>query len=136
MKKLPSRRRCLVAVPLGLAFGVLCAWLASQNDPTIFDLHSPMFWTIVWNRLLIGFFVALAGAYKYHPVFGFRFYPALRGIILGALISLALAFGALLTPSDQAVKYFWLTILAGAIYGLIIDLIATKVGGEGKNLLV
>jgi hypothetical protein len=135
MKKLSSRRRFLVALPLGLAFGVLCALLASRNDPAIFDLRSPMFWTIVWNRFLIGIVVAFAGAYRRHPFFGFRCPPVLRGAILGTIVSPALAFGILITPSPDAVKYFWLTILVGAIYGVVIDLVATKFGGEGKNLL-
>ncbi|MCF7846055.1 MAG: hypothetical protein K9L85_02350 [Candidatus Peribacteraceae bacterium] len=135
MSKLPSRKRCIIAAALGLASGVLCAWLASQKDPAIFDLKSFTFWSIVWNRYLIGLTIALAGAYRFHPLFGFRIVPALRGAILGAIVSLALAFGALITPAENAAQIFWLTVGVGALYGLTIDLIATKIGGEGKGLL-
>ncbi|MFA6458614.1 MAG: hypothetical protein WCV72_04495 [Patescibacteria group bacterium] len=135
MSKLPARNRFLVALPLGLAFGVLCAWLASQKDPTIFDVKSFSFWTIVWNRFLIGLVIGFAGAFTRHPVFGFRCPAFLRGIVLGAVVSLALAFGALITPIENAAQIFWLTVGVGAFYGLVIDLLATKVGGEGKSLV-
>lgn len=135
MSKIPSRKRFLVAISLGLAFGVLCAWLASKNDPTIFSLKSSTFWTIVWNRFLIGLMIAFAGAFVRHPIFGFRCFPVFRGAILGAIVSLVIAFGILTMPIENVTMIFWATIGAGAIYGIIIDLVATKVGGEGKELL-
>ncbi|MCF7836879.1 hypothetical protein K9N08_02955 [Candidatus Gracilibacteria bacterium] len=135
MSTLPSRKRFLVAIPLGLTFGILCAWLASRQDPTIFNLKSFTFWTIVSNRLLIGAIVGLAGAYKVHPFLGFRIIPIVRGAILGTLVSLTLAFGALIAAPENATQIFWLIVGTGAIYGMIIDLVATKIGGEGKALL-
>ncbi len=70
-----------------------------------------------------------------HPIFGFRCFPFLRGAILGAVVSLVNAFGILTMPTENAATIFWLTIGVGAIYGLIIDVVATKIGGEGKTLI-
>ena len=76
---------------------------------------------------------ALAGAYVYHPIFGFRCYPWLRGTIMGVLASLPLAIGVpLYGPPMMTVVNLLFT---GAVYGLIIDVIATKVGGEGEAIL-
>ncbi len=36
---------------------------------------------------------------------------------------------------DEMRMIFWMTIAAGAVYGLIIDVIATKVAGDGKELM-
>lgn len=136
MKK--SAKRFLTAIPLGILAGVLCAYLASSKQPELFSLISPLFWVIVSDRFVLGIMVALAGAYVRHPVFGFRCYAWLRGAVMGALASLPLATGVFLMPAAGDMTswtVFWLTVGVGAVYGLIIDVIATKIGGEGKDLL-
>lgn len=90
-------------------------------------------WTIVTNRFAIGLIVGFAGAYTTHPVFGFRLPPYLRGFCLGVFISLSLAAGAMITPTTTW-TIFWATLIAGGIYGSVIDMIATKFGGEGKAI--
>ena len=135
MPTTPSRKRFLVAISLGFVFGILCVWLASAEDPAICSLKSFTFWTIVWNRILIGLMIAFAGAFVRSPIFGFRIFPFLRGTVIGAVVSLVNAFGILTMPTENAAMVFWLTVVAGAIYGLIIDVVATKVGGEGKALI-
>lgn len=127
-------KRAIISITLGLGFGVLCAYLASRSDPTIFSLKAPMFWVIVANRFLIGFTIFFAGWMTTHPLFKFPTPAWLRGFCIGAVVSLGLALGVLLNPSPEAVKLFWLTILSGAIYGLIIDSIASRCGGQGKDL--
>ena len=89
-------------------------------------------WTLVADRFLIGLVVALAGAYTIHPIFRFRCPPARRGAVLGAIVSLPLAAGVMIVPVGAPAPWniFWATILVGAIYGLIIDLVATKWGGQ------
>ncbi len=132
----PGRKRFMTAVPLGIAFGFLCAYLASRSVAVEF-WWTPLMWTIVTDRFLVGLLVALGGAYVIHPVFRFRCHPILRGAVLGAVASLPLATGGMMTPpaSMSAWTLFWATVLAGAFYGAVIDLIATKVAGEGEVLI-
>lgn len=94
-------------------------------------------WNIVTSRFVTGMMIGFAGAFKHHPLFGFKLNPILRGIALGILTSLPLAIGTMITPVEAISPWtlFWATILMGAIYGAIIDFAATKWGGEGKELL-
>jgi peptidoglycan/LPS O-acetylase OafA/YrhL len=130
-----SAKRFFFAIPLGFVFGIICVWMASRDVPELFDFKNALFWTIVTNRLLIGILIAFAGAFTRFPVCGFCFPAWLRGIFCGAIVSLTLACGVLIEPNPEAWKYFWLTIASGAFYGLIIDVLATKFGGEGKKFL-
>ncbi len=132
-----SPKRFVTAVLLGIGFGVLCAYLASRETPSMWDLQNPIFWSIVTDRILIGVAITIAGAFVRHPLFGFRCYPWMRGLVLGAIFSLPIATGAMANPPSgfSAWTLFWMSIGAGAFYGIIIDLVATAVGGQGKGLL-
>ena len=135
----PVCKRKLISVLLGLGFGFLCAHLAHQS-PELAAIEnywtSASAWVIIYNRVLIGFFVFTAGAFTVHPIFKFRIHPILRGAACGALVSLINAIGVLTMPEmENLTQIFWGTIITGAIYGAIIDLVATRFGGEGKVLL-
>lgn len=94
-------------------------------------------WTILTDRILIGMVVGLAGAYSVHPMFRFPIPAWFRGTCLGTFVSLPLATGAMVMPAagTDAWTVFWLTLAAGAFYGFVIDLAASKFGGEGPELL-
>jgi hypothetical protein len=97
---------------------------------------TPLMWAIVFNRFLIGLFVYFAGAINYDAWLKCKWWSWLRGFIVGAIVSIDMAIGIFMSPttgSYDAVTVFWMTILAGAVYGLIIDLVATKVAGDGKK---
>lgn len=131
------RLRLVVCLALGLVFWLLCTYLASSNNPGIWG--TPLMWTLIANRVTIGFVIAIIGVFTHHPCFGFRLYPILRGALWWAIISVQLAIGIYMTPNmpaSQQALLFWMTILVGAVYGLIIDLVATKLSSEGKKLLI
>jgi len=125
-------KRKMIGLGLGLGFGILCVLLASSNSPEMLNVIK---YNIIFNRILIGVMVAACGVFSVHPYFGWRLYPALRGGFIGAFISLDIAIGALAIEEDGKI-IFIATIISGAIYGLIIDLVATKFGGEGQDLLL
>lgn len=56
---------------------------------------------------------------------------------MGLAGSLTLAFGAMTVshPTIAPWSIFFVTILSGMFYGLVIDFVATKWGGEGKMLM-
>lgn len=138
MTTLPAAKRFVTAIGLGVLFGLLCVFLAAQHQPELASFSNPIFWTILTDRILIGIVVALAGAFTVHPLLGFSFRPWLRGACMGTVVSLPLAAGAMngpATPQMSPWMVFSATLIAGALYGAIIDWVATKVGGEGKTLL-
>ncbi|MBF0262670.1 MAG: hypothetical protein HQL97_12655 [Magnetococcales bacterium] len=133
-----SQRRFKISIGLGALFGLLCAWLAGQQQPELFSPTNPIFWSIFTDRLLIGMMIGFAGAFTRHPVLGFPYRPWLRGGCLGLVVSLPLAAGAMSGPPHphaSAWMIFWASLLTGAVYGLIIDLVATRFGGEGIDLI-
>lgn len=135
-------KRIGISVVLGIAFGFLCSYLASggiegvPKDPNFWG--SVLMYQIVFNRFLIGFVIGLAGILTHCPFTGLRLHPLIRGAFLGALVSIDMAIGTFMTPNvDMEIlkTLFFMTLGAGAVYGLIIDLVATKLAGEGKELV-
>ena len=138
ISSIPFFRRAVVCVFGGIFFGFVCLGLASQGDPTILDFKNPVFWSILFNRFLIGWVLIFAGAFSTHPVLKIRVFPSIRGAIVGVVVSMNMAIGAFLSqkiPTDEQSSVFWMTILAGAIFGLIIDVVASRVGGTGRDIL-
>lgn len=136
--KLPMVQRKAICGIIGIAFGFLFAYLYSirpelQNYPNFWG--SALMWSILVNRLMIGIVIFIAGVFTVIPLFNWRFAPWFRGLMLGAFVSLDLALWPLTINLDNAWSIFWFTIGAGAFYGLIIDIVATKITGEGKDLL-
>ncbi len=135
---LPMVKRMVTSVILWILFGLLCAFLTWKWDTTLAAnpdyWGSAMMWNIVFNRFLIGFVVAFAWFMTVHPVFKIRMYPALRWFCIWALISLDISFGPFISAMPNAWNILVATVIAWAIYGLIIDLVATKVWGEWKAL--
>lgn len=136
---LPMVRRMFTSVILWILFGFLCAYLAWAWDAT--QMANPnywgsaMMWNIVFNRFLIGVMIAFAGFVTFHPILKVRMYPALRGAFIWAGVSLGIAFGPFIMEMPNAWTLLWYTLIAGAVYGMIIDLLATKVGWEGSALM-
>ncbi|MEO5330582.1 MAG: hypothetical protein H7839_01055 [Magnetococcus sp. YQC-5] len=138
MNKHPAKKRFIISMGLGSAFGLLCVHLAAHHQPELASPTHPIFWAILTDRLLIGMTVAFAGVFTTHPILGFAYRPWLRGACLGAMVSLPLASGALNGPAPANTPLWFIfaaTLFSGAIYGLIIDIIATRSGGEGASLL-
>lgn len=134
-------KRLGIGALLGALAGLLCFYGFSSNPEIPAEMAqfqqwswgNIMIWSTVTNRLAIGFAVGLAGFMTTHPLFGFKIPVFLRGIMIGILISLSMAFGAIIGSEETSV--FWLILIAGAIIGMIIDLIVTKIAGQGKDLI-
>lgn len=133
----PVFKRKLACVLMGLGFGFLCAYLASSGMEGQDFWWTPLMWAIVINRTLIGFVILIAGVFNYNAILKMKYWAWLRGAVIGAIFSLDMAIGVLMNPamdSAEAMSIFWMTIVAGAVYGLIIDTVATALFGDGKKL--
>lgn len=126
-------RRFAIAISLAIVFGLLCVYLASGSNPGIW--WTPAMWSILFNRFLIGIIVAVVWVHTVHPVFGFTVKPFLRWTVFWTLVSIDLAIGVFVGNVPNAIFVFWATIIAWAVYGMIIDMMATKFAWEGTAIL-
>ena len=111
--------RLIIATLLGGLFGFVCYFLASSGP-------EPLAWSlamqIIFSRTLIGFAIGIC-AYKMG-------HWTLRGLILGLIFSLPLAFSGLMAPESPdytPTGMFVGTLLLGAIYGLLIEVITSVI---------
>jgi len=130
-------KRLLAGGGLGILAGIACAYSAATHGvPGAFDFSSTMFWVMVLNRFTLGVVVAMFGIFTVHPIFTkLKVGPVLRGLDGGTWISLLMATGILIGGQADRWASFWSVIVAGAIIGVVIDLILTKRYGQGMQLL-
>lgn len=104
-----NTKRIKISVALGVVAGAICLYETLTSNPGVLTL--PVLATIFYDRVLLGFVVGIA--------YGLKINQLIRGAIIGAAVSMLIAIpsgivgGALLMGS-------------GVVYGIIIDLVATK----------
>lgn len=116
---------------------ILFNWLTYYELPTKFA-----FGIILWYTT-IGTIIGIFGVYDYHPVLKFPMKWWFRSSIIGAWMNFVLA---LLTYNElEEIIFialgadtmfqspFWF-VIEGAVVGLLIGYLATKLGGEGKDI--
>ena len=110
-----TTKRLLVALVAGAGLGALCIVGVSQR---VGAAGNELFLLAVWyNRLLMGLVIGLAG---WHSLPRGHLGVVLRGATLGGLVALA---GALSTGFRDLPSFF-----AGIVYGVLIDIAATRWG--------
>lgn len=127
----PRKRRFLIAMPLALLSGFVCATVLSFQVPVLWG--TALMWIILADRMVMGVMIGLVGAFTHHPILDFRMPPCFRGCCMGVFASLPLSAGFALAPEVPSM-FAWLVILASGVLGGIIDWLATKFGGEGKAI--
>ncbi len=110
-------KRIAIATAIGLLCGLFCAygtiWIAESK--LWFVITTGLLALIVYNRVLIGLFIGLGDNIPLHPV--------IRGAVIGAIISLAMAIRGMIDTSITDGLTF---IAFGVVYGIIADFVATK----------
>ena len=126
-------RRFAISVILGIVFWLICVKLASGSNPDIW--WTPLMWSILYNRFLLWIIIAVVGVHTIHPLFWFKLRPFLRWLFFWILVSIDLADWVFINNSANAVSIFWFTIIAGAIYWLIIDVVASRYAWQWQEIL-
>ena len=111
--------RLIFATLLGGLFGFACYGLASRGPEL---LAWPLALQIIFSRTLIGFAIGIC-CFKLGNW-------TLRGLILGIIFSLPLAFSGMMAPASpdfSKAGMFIATLGLGAIYGLLIEIITMVV---------
>jgi len=113
-------KRMLVSLLLASFFGAGCAYGTSTAQIPGFTVTMPYLETIFYARLLMGVIIGLAGGVVLLK--GAVKNAAVRGAIIGAVCSISISFygGAAIF------------IAAGIVYGIITDVVATKLSGKKK----
>ncbi|MEA2046027.1 MAG: hypothetical protein U9N48_05855 [Euryarchaeota archaeon] len=104
-------KRVLISTALGLLFGGICTYGSVDHIPSELPMV-PILASIFYNRVLLGFVIGIAD--------GIEISPALRGAVLGLIVSAAIAIPTGVVESAAVI------IAAGIVYGIIIDVVATK----------
>jgi hypothetical protein len=107
-------KRLIIAVIISAIFGIFCAYGTSTVEIPNFEITMAYLYTIFYARLLIGFFIGIAD--NINPLKGKYQNSIVRGAIFGFLASIVISFYG-------GAEIF---ILAGIIYGVITDLLATR----------
>ena len=108
-----NTKRLVIALVCGALLGIICIFGVGLR---LGFEGNELFLLATWyNRVIMGLVIGLAGGIT---VINGKFNPLLRGLILGLMISLALFLSTELRDP--------LGFMAGIVYGVIIDYIASK----------
>ena len=138
-------KRIILGSIMGGLFGVLCFSGFSSNPEMpaevtkyqVWSWDNLMMWSTIANRYVLGFFVAVMWFITVHPCFKFKMYPFFRWAVVGFLVSLPMALWALMWDNVEMAKQgFYYVMIAWTIMWAIIDIVITKIAGEGKDLFV
>jgi len=108
-------KRIIIATLSGLLFGIVCYYIASGSG----EITAPISYQIIASRTLIGFVIGISSLNLKHW--------ALHGLILGIIFSIPLSFSGMMAdnPEFSSGMMFLSTIVMGAIYGILIELITS-----------
>ena len=139
MSSAPSLvKRVGIAKLIGLGIGLAGFFMIPRVTPEL-DLWFRLgflFWYANFGAM-----IGMLGTVNFHPLLKFSMPFWFRGILFGAWFNLV----ATLLVHEQIATFlkaldmgfaspFWF-VAEGALVGLVIDAVATRVGGEGKELL-
>jgi hypothetical protein len=111
-------KRLSVATIFGLLSGFVCYSLASGSG----SLPGPVALQIIAERTLIGFAIGISVLSLGHW--------SVHGLIMGLIFSIPLALSGLMAPDNPKFSkemMFFMTVLMGMIYGVLIELLTTVV---------
>ena len=104
-------KRLIIATVMGFIAGLVCWRLAASNG----IMHWSITTSIILSRTMLGFAIGISA---------WKLKWWLHGIVMGVIFSIPMAFSSLMAP-EQALFIFIGTIVMGAIYGFVIELITS-----------
>ena len=108
-----NNKRLVIALVCGALLGIIC--ILGVGLRLGFEGNELFLLATWYNRVIMGLVIGLAGGIT---VIKGKFNPLLRGLLLGLIISLALFLSTELRDP--------LGFMAGIVYGVIIDYIASR----------
>lgn len=108
-----KNKRLLVCLTGGLLAGIICL-AGGRLSGNITELSFPITASTVFNRLMLGFCIGISNLKLNH---------LLHGMLIGLLVSLISSISFL---EDGVIGFIFFNT-AGIVYGLLIEVFATKV---------
>ncbi|MFA6027438.1 MAG: hypothetical protein WC752_00740 [Patescibacteria group bacterium] len=108
-----NKRRLIIALICGALLGIIC--ILGVGIRLGFGGNELFILATWYNRVIMGLVIGLAGGIT---VIKGKFNPLVRGLLLGLMVSLALFLSTELRDP--------LGFMAGVVYGVIIDHLASK----------
>jgi len=105
-------KRVIIATTLGFLTGLVCYWGMKSSGRV--ELTTAMMIGTILNRALIGFIIGISA---------WRIHYLLHGVIIGLIATLPMGVYPLV---EGQIVGFVMFMVAGAVYGLIIELLTTK----------
>ncbi|WND03771.1 hypothetical protein QGN29_05200 [Temperatibacter marinus] len=127
-------KRIIIGKSLGFLFGLIGTLAYLMLDPTIAMRFQVGF--VLWYTTL-GAIVAMMGVYTYHPLLKLSLPWWFRGTLMGVWMNFLLVLFApdvvtrIFTTMDIGLTSPYWLLLEGAVFGLLIDYLATRYAGEG-----
>lgn len=107
-----TAKRVIIATILGMLCGFFCLFLASSSPEGSATLTTNIMILIVIGRTMLGFTIGISAL---------RLNWWLHGIVLGVVTSIPMAI-----PVLPDIQIFIGTFIMGIIYGVLIELVTTK----------
>jgi len=123
----PFFKRKTFCILVCLAAAILIAFTLPQE---LVDNVPMVRAATIINGILIGAFITLAGLITWHPMLKFRIHPIMRGAVMAAFVHLDYTIYTWPDP-----PLFWKTMIIAAVFGAVIDMMATQLFGEGQKLM-
>jgi hypothetical protein len=130
--------RIAIGKTVGLIVGLIGFILIPIISP---DLDPSLRWGVLLWYTSLGAFVGVFGVFTWHPIVKMPMPWWIRGVFVGAWMNFVLTFfaheamvtvmGDMFGPDAWLQSPFWFA-LEGAAFGLLVDYLATRYGGEGK----
>lgn len=107
-------KRIYIASLTGVLAGVICCLLLNSGEPLPLKVLANIF----AGRVLIGFVIGISGL---------KMIWELHGILMGLIVSIPTAFGAMMGANALFGKWelFVLILIMGAVYGFMIELVTS-----------
>jgi len=116
-----NTKRMIIALILGALAGLFCVYgtkMAGERGNFTFPITTGLLVSTFYSRVLIGFVIGLVGDVKIKAV--------TRGALMGIIVGLAMALFPFFDMETGGTKGALIILVFSAIYGIIIDVVATK----------
>ena len=141
-----NSKSLITRIAAGKLTGFLIGVIGFFSMPYLWPDTSDAFrWAILFWYITLGAFIAMFGILTWHPILKFSMPWWFRGLFFGAWMNFLLVLfiydrlAAMMLQwpgADSAFTSPYWMVLEGAIVGLSIDFAATKLVGEGSELLI
>jgi hypothetical protein len=107
-----NSKRLIICILGGIAAAIVC--VTGMKSSGNIEITTPILLSVVGNRILIGFVIGISG---------WRIHYLIHGALIGLIVTLSSSIIMIPENTTGCIMY----TVAGLIYGLLIELVTTRV---------